>query len=104
MQASKLSRRGVVAGSLAAGLVGAPFVRGANAAGTLTIGLWDHWVPGANDVTAAIIKEWADKEKVDVKVDPKIIGGIIVQLGSRMVDASVRTKLSAIQHAMKEVR
>jgi F-type H+-transporting ATPase subunit delta len=42
--------------------------------------------------------------KVDVKVDPRIIGGIIVQLGSRMVDASVRTKLSAIQHAMKEVR
>lgn len=42
--------------------------------------------------------------KIDVKVDPKIIGGIIVQLGSRMVDASVRTKLSAIQHAMKEVR
>jgi F-type H+-transporting ATPase subunit delta len=42
--------------------------------------------------------------KVDVKVDPKIIGGIIVQLGSRMVDASLRTKLSAIQTAMKEVR
>lgn len=42
--------------------------------------------------------------KIDLRVDPKIIGGIIVQLGSRMVDASVRTKLSAIQHAMKEVR
>ena len=37
--------------------------------GSLTIGLWDHWVPGANDVQSAIIKEWADKEKVDVKVD-----------------------------------
>ena len=50
-------------------LVAAPFVRSANAAGSLTIGLWDHWVPGANDVQSAIIKEWADKEKVDVKVD-----------------------------------
>ena len=68
MQA-RLSRRGVVAGGVAAGLVAAPFVRGAYAAGTITIGLWDHWVPGANDVTSAIIKEWADKEKVDVKVD-----------------------------------
>ena len=26
-------------------------------------------MPGANDVQSAIIKEWADKEKVDVKVD-----------------------------------
>lgn len=42
--------------------------------------------------------------KVDIKVDPSIIGGIIVQLGSRMVDASVKTRLSAIQNAMKEVR
>src|SRR6267378_3126888 len=70
MQVGKLSRRRVVAGGVVAvGLVGAPFVRGANAAGTLTIGLWDHWVPGANDVQSAIIKEWADKEKVDVKID-----------------------------------
>jgi ABC-type glycerol-3-phosphate transport system substrate-binding protein len=59
----------MAAGAAASGLVAAPFVRSANAAGTLTIGLWDHWVPGANDVQAAIIKEWADKEKVDVKVD-----------------------------------
>ncbi len=64
-----LSRRSVMAGGVAAGLVAAPFVRGAHAAGGLTIGLWDHWVPGANDVQAAIIKEWADKNKVDVKVD-----------------------------------
>ena len=69
MQLRKVSRRGVVAGGVAAGLVSAPFVRSANAAGSLTIGLWDHWVPGANDVQSAIIKEWADKEKVDVQVD-----------------------------------
>jgi ABC-type glycerol-3-phosphate transport system substrate-binding protein len=68
MPLSKLSRRGVVAGGAALGLA-APFVRSANAAGSLTIGLWDHWVPGANDVQQALIKEWADQEKVDVKVD-----------------------------------
>lgn len=41
--------------------------------------------------------------KVDVKVDPSIIGGLIVKLGSRMVDSSLRTKLNGIRIAMKEV-
>ncbi len=40
---------------------------------------------------------------VDVRVDPAIIGGLVVKLGSRMVDSSLRTKLNAIKHAMKEV-
>jgi len=41
--------------------------------------------------------------QVDIRVDPSIIGGLIVKLGSRMVDSSLRTKLNAIRHAMKEV-
>ena len=41
---------------------------------------------------------------LDVKVDPAIIGGLIVKVGSRMVDSSLRTKLNAIKFAMKEAR
>jgi F-type H+-transporting ATPase subunit delta len=41
---------------------------------------------------------------LDVKVDPAIIGGLIVQVGSRMVDSSLRTKLHSIKLAMKEAR
>jgi F-type H+-transporting ATPase subunit delta len=41
---------------------------------------------------------------LDVTVDPSIIGGLIVKLGSRMVDTSLRTKLNAIKFAMKEAR
>jgi F-type H+-transporting ATPase subunit delta len=41
---------------------------------------------------------------LDVKVDPAIIGGLIVKVGSRMVDTSLRTKLNAIKFAMKEAR
>jgi F-type H+-transporting ATPase subunit delta len=41
---------------------------------------------------------------MDVKVDPAIIGGLIVKVGSRMVDSSLRTKLNAIKFAMKEAR
>jgi F-type H+-transporting ATPase subunit delta len=39
--------------------------------------------------------------KVGVTVDPAIIGGLVVKLGSRMVDTSLRTKLNALRHAMK---
>jgi F-type H+-transporting ATPase subunit delta len=42
--------------------------------------------------------------QVDVKVDPAIIGGLVVKLGSRMVDSSLRTKLNAIRFAIKEAR
>jgi len=41
---------------------------------------------------------------VAVAVDPSIIGGLVVKLGSRMVDASLRTKLNSIKFAMKEAR
>ncbi|RXH23547.1 ATP synthase F0F1 subunit delta [Bradyrhizobium nanningense] len=39
---------------------------------------------------------------LNLKVDPAIIGGLVVKLGSRMVDGSLRTKLNSIKHAMKE--
>ena len=41
---------------------------------------------------------------LDVKVDPSLIGGLVVQMGSRMVDASLRTKLNAIRLSLKEAR
>jgi F-type H+-transporting ATPase subunit delta len=41
---------------------------------------------------------------LDVKIDPSIIGGLIVKVGSQMVDSSLRTKLNSIKLAMKEAR
>ncbi len=41
---------------------------------------------------------------LNVTVDPAIIGGLVIKLGSRMVDSSLRTKLNSIRHAMKEAR
>ena len=41
---------------------------------------------------------------LDVNIEPAIIGGLIVKVGSRMVDSSLRTKLNAIKFAMKEAR
>ncbi len=38
---------------------------------------------------------------VHIRVDPTLLGGMVVRVGSRMVDSSLRTKLSKLQHAMK---
>lgn len=47
----------------------APYVKRAYAAGSLSVGLWDHWVPGANDATKKLVDEWSKKENVEVKLD-----------------------------------
>jgi F-type H+-transporting ATPase subunit delta len=60
----------------------------------------DAHLAAIKDALAAVTKK---DVQVDVKVDPAIIGGLVVKLGSRMVDSSLRTKLNAIKHAMKEV-
>jgi F-type H+-transporting ATPase subunit delta len=53
------------------------------------------------DALAAVTKK---DVQMKVKVEPSIIGGLVVKLGSRMVDSSLRTKLNAIKVAMKEAR
>ena len=71
MSRKKLSRRQFVAATAltSAALITAPYVRGAHAAGKLSIGFWDHWVPGANKASTDLVNEWAAKEKVEVSID-----------------------------------
>jgi F-type H+-transporting ATPase subunit delta len=38
---------------------------------------------------------------VDLQVDPAILGGLVVKIGSRMIDGSIRTKLNTLAQAMK---
>src|SRR6266851_751489 len=71
MASRRVSRRRFVASTaaLSGAMVAAPFVRGAYAAGKLSVGFWDHWVPNANAATEKAVKEWAEKEKVDVTIE-----------------------------------
>ncbi|HXW24561.1 MAG TPA: extracellular solute-binding protein [Xanthobacteraceae bacterium] len=75
MTGSKFTRRALLkstalaAASAVAAPLAAPYVHGAHAAGKLSLGLWDHWVPGANDTTKQLCEEWAAKEKVDLQID-----------------------------------
>jgi F-type H+-transporting ATPase subunit delta len=41
------------------------------------------------------------KVQMEAAVDPALLGGMVVKVGSRMVDSSLRTKLGKLQHAMK---
>ena len=55
------------------------------------------------DAIKTALKSVTGKDvELNVNIDPSIIGGLIVKLGSRMVDSSLRTKLNSIKHAMKE--
>ena len=58
------------------------------------------------DALKSALKSVTGGKDIDlaVKVEPAIIGGLIVKVGSRMIDSSLRTKLNAIKFAMKEAR
>jgi F-type H+-transporting ATPase subunit delta len=68
-------------------------------------------VQSAVKLTAAQSKELAKTLKAklgkDVKinatVDESLIGGLVVKVGSKMIDTSIRSKLNSLQNAMKEV-
>ena len=52
-------------------------------------------------VNEQLRKAVGSKIAVEVKVDKNLLGGLIVKVGSRMVDASLRSKLHRLQLAMK---
>ena len=68
-------------------------------------------VTSAHALTAAQEKELKDTLKgvagkdvaISVTVDPSLLGGLIVKMGSRQIDTSLRTKLSSLKSSLKEV-
>ena len=55
------------------------------------------------DIAAALQDTAGSTVEIDLRIDPSLIGGLIVKMGSRMIDASLKTKLNSIRLAMKEV-
>ncbi len=71
MKGKKITRRQFLTTTAAATVamsVG-PWVRTSHSAGKLSVFLWDHWIPGANDVSRKLIMDWGKKNSVDVTVD-----------------------------------
>jgi ABC-type glycerol-3-phosphate transport system substrate-binding protein len=64
-----LSRRKALKLGAAAAALPLVHVRAAGAAGKVSIGFWDHWVPAGNDAMKKQVAAWSDKTKVDVQAD-----------------------------------
>ena len=66
-----ITRRGLLSSALVGSVaaLAAPYVKDSHAAGSLALGVWDHWVPGANKAFAALCNEWGTKNNVEVRID-----------------------------------
>lgn len=54
-------------------------------------------------LSASLKEKLGSDVRLSEKVDASILGGLIVKVGSRMIDTSLKTKLNALKYAMKEV-
>lgn len=57
-----------------------------------------------DDIRSALRDVTRAEVDVDLKIDPALIGGLVVKMGSRMIDASLRTQLNSIRLSLKGVR
>ncbi len=90
-----ISRRSALRLGAAATVLPSVHIRTAGAAGKLSIGFWDHWVPGANEVMAKQVREWADKNKVEVMADFIASSGSKLQI-TGVAEAQAKTGHDAL--------
>lgn len=57
----------------------------------------------AEKLAASLKKTVGKTVKLNTTVDESLIGGLIVKVGSKMIDTSIRSKLASLQNSMKEV-
>ena len=55
----------------------------------------------ADDLKSILSSKLSREIRLDAKVDPSLLGGLIVQVGSRMIDSSLRAKLHGLRMAMR---
>ena len=81
MKKTSINRRKFVKGISAAGgyTIAAPYVKTAYSAGKLSLGIWSHWIPGADNILENILVSWGEKNGVEVKVD------FITSIGNKLL-------------------
>jgi ABC-type glycerol-3-phosphate transport system substrate-binding protein len=97
-----VTRRNALQLGAAAAALPLVHIRTAGAAGKLTVGFWDHWVPPANDVMKRQVEAWANKNKVDVTVDFITSNGFKIQV-TQAAEAQARSGHDLLPFANWEV-
>jgi ABC-type glycerol-3-phosphate transport system substrate-binding protein len=80
-----------------------PYVQTSYSAGRLALGVWDHWVPGANDTLKAICTEWGEKNHVEVQID-FITSVSDKDILTASAEAQARTGHDIMQHRSWQVQ
>ena len=62
-----------------AATVAFPYIKSSHSAGKLSLGIWDHWVPGVNDVLRSICEDWGKANGVEVTID------FITSIGNKLL-------------------
>src|SRR5271169_5914917 len=65
----RISRRKALQAGAAAAALPLVHIRTAGAAGKLSVGFWDHWVPTGNDIMRKQVAAWSAQSKVEVQCD-----------------------------------
>src|SRR5690348_18295437 len=95
---NRISRRSALKFGAAAAALPLVHIRTAGAAGKVSIGFWDHWVPGGNDVMQKQCNAWAEKNKVEVNAD------FITGNGGKLLTTGVAESQAKTGHDRSEER
>jgi len=90
----RVTRRKAIQLAAAATALPLVHIRTAGAAGKLSIGLWDHWVPAGNEVMKKQVDAWAEKNKVAVSAD------FITSSGGKLLMTPAAETLAKTGHDM----
>ena len=94
----RLSRRKALRLGAATAALPLVHIRTAGAAGKLSVGLWDHWVPAGNAAMRKQVEAWAEKNKVEVKLD------FITTVGNKLVLTQAAEAMAKSGHDLMTFR
>ena len=98
LKARKTTRRRLLKTATAAAVLPLVHIRGAAAAGKLSIGFWDHWVAASNTVMRSQVEAWGEKNKVEVRMD------FITSVGNKLLMTGAAEALAKEGHDLMTFR
>jgi ABC-type glycerol-3-phosphate transport system substrate-binding protein len=89
---SRVSRRSAIKLGMATAALPLVHIRSGHAAGKLSVGFWDHWVPAGNEVLRKQCEAWGARNQVDVKID------FITSVGNKLLLTQAAEAQAGVGH------